>query len=599
MGKLSALTALFVLSSPLAGGCGDDPVAAGDLSDTGTPDAAEVSDTADTSDAIDTVDTIDAMDTSDTSDTSDTTDTIEPAPPRPDPVVVWESCKFLNADNAQSQCASVTMPLSTRDEKGRTLDVFVKRLRATDEVVATQGHRRALWLLMGGPGQPGADGEGVAAMLAQRDPGLDFYLIDHRGTGRSARLGCAVEESQLSLSGPGIEASEWPSCRATVVSTWGDALQYFSATEAAYDLESLVRMTRAPEDEVFVLGISYGTYLAQRYLQLFPDGAGVDAVALDSICPAVGCHLSDEDLWEDAVAREILDLCPSDPDCSKYYPRNGPTVWEELARLYDEVATGHCPLTDDPELDVYLLRAHLGQLMFNYGGRRLVPAFVRRYLRCSEGDVAAIRRSFIVNLGFDPGALSVASIDLLSRAGPVATEANLSFTWALGVNIIVSELYANPAPSLAELEARNAAALSCRGASLQVGYAAEGWPRYREPLADTWPTFQAPVLAMNADYDPATPARYARTIAPKLTGAHQTYVEIPGHGHTVIAQGQLIDDPTTTCGRELLVQFLADPTATLDTGCLAESLPMQFKMRPQAVQYWFGAADLWDDPKPL
>ena len=531
-------------------------------------------------------------------DSDDTHDIVEvtPAPPRPPVVVTWEPCDFLGDPSDLAACATVEVPLSTRDPEQRTIPLFVKRLRADPAVTPDDGPRRALWLLMGGPGQAGADGEGLVGVLAARDPGLDFYLIDHRGTGRSDRISCPSAEHPFSNGGESVQPDEWPSCARQAVDEWGDALAYYSTTEAAYDLQSLIDAIHADADQVFLLGVSYGTYLAQRYLALFPDGAGVDAVALDSICAADGCVLSQSDLWEDEVAHQILDLCPDDPDCSKYYPPDGPTVWQSLGTLYDRIAAGHCPLSDSPELDVQLLRVHLGMLMFNYGGRRLVPALVRRYLRCDPGDVAAIRHSFVTNLGFDPAQLGSAAMPV---APPAAAVDNLAFSWPLGVNILVSELWGHPGPTIDQIESYHAAARSTRGAALNAGHAAEVWPRYDEPLEGQWPTFAVPVLAMNADWDPATPARYARAIAAHLPRPDQTYVEIPGHGHTVIAQGQLIDDPSTTCGRELLLQFLADPGAPLDTGCLARSLPMQFKMRPAAVRYWLGADDLWDDAAPI
>jgi len=123
------------------------------------------------------------------------------------------------------------------------------------------------------------------------------------------------------------------------------------------------RAQRRRSRHVTLLGISYGTYhLANRYLQLFPDGAcpaasttpggAVDAVALDSFCPPGLCPLSSQDLWEDEVAHQILDLCAADPDCARYFPPDGPSAWQSLGDLYKAVARGDCPLTDYPELDV-------------------------------------------------------------------------------------------------------------------------------------------------------------------------------------------------------------------------------------------------------
>ncbi len=513
---------------------------------------------------------------------------IEPGPVRPTPEVTWTPCPELFGEpNDRTECATVVVPLSTRDLRQRTVELFVKRMRAR----VPESPPRAVWLLMGGPGQAGSDGENIALMIDQRDPGVDVYLPDHRGVGKSSRLYCRVQESPQSLGGENIEPGEWPACREAMVEQWDDGLAYFSTTESAYDLESLVRAVHPPADRVSLLGISYGTYLALRYLQIFPDGAGVDAVTLDSLCSPGKCKLSEQDMWEDEVAHQLLDLCAGDPDCSRYYPPDGDSAWQSLGELYKAIEGGHCPLTEDPALDVELLRAHLGMLNFNYGGRRLVPALIRRYHRCAPEDVEAIRHNYVTNLGFDPTAFAAMPLPQLAYQA----QALQGYSFPLAINILVSELWEASNPSPDELIARWEKTRSCRGVSRNAAFQTPGWPRYDEPRQDEWPDFRIPILAMNADYAPATPAEFARPIAARLTGPHQRYVELPGHGHTVIAQGQLVSDTTTTCGRELFLQFLRDPEAELDESCIADSLKMQFKMRPQASMYWFGTTDLWGD----
>lgn len=206
-------------------------------------------------------------------------------------------------------------------------------------------------------------------------------------------------------------------------------------TESAYDLESLVRAVHPPADRVSLLGISYGTYLALRYRTFSPTGR-VDAVTLDSLCSPGKCKLSEQDMWEDEVAHQLLDLCAGDPDCSRYYPPDGDSAWQSLGELYKAIEGGHCPLTEDPALDVELLRAHLGMLNFNYGGRRLVPALIRRYHRCAPEDVEAIRHNYVTNLGFDPTAFAAMPLPQLAYQA----QALQGYSFPLAINILVSEL---------------------------------------------------------------------------------------------------------------------------------------------------------------
>lgn len=512
----------------------------------------------------------------------------------PAPTLSWTPCELGGQAMAGVECAEVEVPLDWAEPDGETITLWVKRVRAT----GVEGPRSAVWFLMGGPGQAGSDAEGLAAWWSQRMPGVDFYMPDHRGTGRSTRLACENQEMPWTLGGPYVTQDEWPACRDALVAQWGERLAHFSTTQAARDLIGLVEAAHTKEDHVVLLGISYGTYLANRYLLLMEamelavpgTRARVEGVVLDSICTPDGCHLSEQDLWEDAEARAILARCEDDPDCGPRFPEHSPE--EELTALYRALESGHCPLTGELATDVELLRTNLGLMMFNYGARRATPAFILRYRRCSADDQLFIRKIYERNFGFDPGAMS----GVIPQApGPWQSLPLGGYSFPLAINILISEMWELSDPSPEELVARWNGTLSCRGVSENASWQTPGWPRYDEPLAGRWFETDVPILALNADYDPATPEPEARRIVEYLDGEHQRYVVLPGHGHNVLVQGQLLDDPSVACGLLLFEQFVADPLAPLDLGCVERSLPLRFSMRPQAVQYWFGTTDLWGD----
>lgn len=513
--------------------------------------------------------------------------------PRPSLSIAWSQCdRFEGVDDLRAECADVDVPLDWNRPDAERISLHLRHLRAPSP------SGRAVWILMGGPGQAGDDGETLAAVLSARDPGLDVFLPDHRGTGASTRLTCPRGESTTSPGGPSILPAEWPGCRDEVVAEWGDRLRHFSTTAAARDLAGLIDATRAPGDRVFVLGVSYGTYLAHRYLQVAPTQSA--GVIFDSLCPNGACLLSDEDRWEDAEARTLLARCAAEPACSS---RLGADAAGRLAELHRRVAEGHCPMTAQPARNTWLLRSALGNMMMSAPQRRAIPAVVHRMLRCNDGDRAALATLYTSMWGAQWAA--VASLFAQGAAGTSLVRVpaipafgggvGSGYSFPLAVNILTSELWEPTDPSPAELTRRWNDTLACRGVARQAGWWTPGWPRYHDPLAEGFFDSAVPVLALNAEIDSATPARLARAFATRLRPPLQRYVEIPHAAHSVVAQGALADDVTTTCGRELILQFVRDPAATLDTACLARTIPLAFAASEQLSRNLFGVPSLWGD----
>src|SRR5206468_7908508 len=112
----------------------------------------------------------------------------------------------------------------------------------------------------------------------------EFYIPDHRGAGKSARIGCPAEDD-ASDGGRAITAAEWPACLDAVKAALGPKLAAYTTTNAANDVALAISRTRADGQPVFVYGASYGTFWAHRIMQLAPTVA--DGFVLDSIVPPV------------------------------------------------------------------------------------------------------------------------------------------------------------------------------------------------------------------------------------------------------------------------------------------------------------------------
>lgn len=473
------------------------------------------------------------------------------------PDVVWTSCsKMTGGSTLDAECAMVAVPVRWDAPRGPTLELFVKRIRGT------QPSRGQLWLIAGGPGNAGDFFETILPLFTVDVTDLDIYLLDHRGTGRSTRLGCAVEEAAASERGATITPAEMPACLADVRARLGDTLEGYRPTEAAHDLRALIEVTRTPSDVVVVYGRSYGTYLVQRYLQLAP--AQPTAVILDSTCAAPACTFPiTYDLGHDEVARAVLEICGQDDFCRSKLPAPVMAL-ENLLAILDG---GHCgagPGASDA------IRARIGFLEKSPTLRPLVPALIYRLTRCRADDTAAL-----------------ASLDAFAASLPDgALDSRL-----LRDHIIYSELWEAPTPAQ-ETALAQALAIGGLTPNLTPGYAM--WPRYTlDPLAGDLPETDVPLLMMQGLLDPQTTTAVARPMRDRLHNANQHYVEVPLAAHGVI-NNSLLASSSRTCGSILVGQFLADPIAPLDLACVSDARPIDFVGTPELAAI-FGQPTVWGD----
>ena len=160
---------------------------------------------------------------------------------------------------------------------------------------------------------------------------LDIYTLDHRGVGVSERFSCPDQEAEDSELGREISEGERDACIAQLLATYGDNLDAFSTTESARDLGRLIEATRQPGQQVFVWGVSYGAFLVNRYLQLFPDQPS--GIIIDGIVPA-DWSFSEFDAGVDLIGRRLLDRCAQDPTCSSFLGPNPEMVAEDLIQKW-------------------------------------------------------------------------------------------------------------------------------------------------------------------------------------------------------------------------------------------------------------------------
>ena len=271
--------------------------------------------------------------------------------------VAWGPCPDPSGYTLEPghECATIEVPLDHQKPEGETIPFFVAR-KLSGKVGAPQ-----LWLLDGGPGSSGEDMFwGLVGQFAQAMPGVDLYVPAHRGTGRSAGLTCAGEAHGTPRD---VELSpeEWKACSEELTAKWGEKLAFFNTTSAAKDLGLAVERSRTPDQKVFLYGLSYGSYLVWRYLQLYPEQPA--GVIQDSVVSPGALFVSQVDQSFEPVLKDYAALCKADTLCSA---KLGPEPMDRITKLFGAVDGGHCAAAG---FDRTLLRQTLGQSLMGWRAR--------------------------------------------------------------------------------------------------------------------------------------------------------------------------------------------------------------------------------------
>jgi pimeloyl-ACP methyl ester carboxylesterase len=482
----------------------------------------------------------------------------------------WQPCSLVEGeDDGLAECSATAMPLFWEDPSDeRSIEVWAKRLPSP------QPAQRQLWLLDGGPGGSGLyDFPARMAYLQERDPALEIYTIDHRGTGYTERLGCDAEDL-LSTSGESIASSEYPDCIAQLQDELGDRLEAYTSTESSYDLAAYIEATRVEGLPVMAWGGSYGSYWAQRYLAVAP--AQADGVIIEGIAP-VDTTLILSEPYTDSAAQELFARCGADDLCSGYL---GSEPWAFLAETLERMdKEGHCTSSG---LTSSLVGTIFAYLMYSRSGMAVMPAATYRLDRCSQADEAALVNLYYALFG-DGGSWDIAAYSIL-----------------LQHHVMFSEMWDHPDFDGVDLSAwydeLYDEALVTKGYGHSKLEVYEQWPRYSdETWDDRWPETEVPMLMLQGELDPVTPYALAQGVTQHYTGANQHWVSFEHSAHSATFDSPVSTDGSEdACGLQLALGFLADPTASPDTGCVAQTLPVDFDPGQAYAEHYFGTESLWD-----
>src|SRR5690348_3377710 len=224
-------------------------------------------------------------------------------------------------------CATLDVPLDRAHPAQATLHLQVGM---GDNTNAPRG---VLLVLSGGPGQPGLpllDGYVSRALSAERSQ-YRIVVFDQRGTGAGA-LDCSAMQHQMGssdLTSPSVRAVR--ACAGKL----GAKRAFFGTDDVIADMDQLRQALGI--DRWSLDGISYGTYVGERYGLAYPSH--VSKLVLDSVVPPVG--ETDLGVAEFAAVRRVLrsvcgNSCVADLAAVVRRYRAGPQLFDALT--FDSIA---------------------------------------------------------------------------------------------------------------------------------------------------------------------------------------------------------------------------------------------------------------------
>ena len=465
---------------------------------------------------------------------------LQPAKPRTWQLgsVTLTACELAQPNSGLSTeawCTAFPVAENRADPHSREITLKLTVLRSSAQVP----NKDMLVFLAGGPGQAATDSAGqIASMLQPLRAHRDVLLLDQRGTGGSNALSCKdADETAAQDDSNDLDADKLRHAATACLKQLQNRAdpRYYTTTVAAQDLEDVRKAFGSPQFDL--IGVSYGTRMAQQYLMRFPDA--VRSVVLDSVVP------NSQALGED-FARNLDDAlkaqfarCTAEPACKQHFGDPDQTLYQLRDALR---ANPHQVSFRDPE---------------SY-------RTVKRVL--NEDSLAGVVRIF----AYTPAtaALLPLSIDAAAHGdvGPLLGQAKIlsgDLDDLMGSGMQYSVICSEDADLLTP---RPQDADTILGTHMIDALKAvcTVWPKgarpadFHQPLKTT-----KPVLLLAGQYDPVTPPRYAEEVAAGLPNAR--VLVLKGQGHSVMATG---------CTPQLVKHFVEklDPE-TLDAKCLDQLQP--------------------------
>lgn len=440
-------------------------------------------------------------------------------------------------------CGFVTVPERHGKPDGPTIHLAVARFHSLS---STPDPVPMIYL----SGGPGATNRGAVTNFSYAFPGVigaqDVIVFDQRGVGKSQpALDCPELRDQtfenytrpMSLTdGADLTITAGLRCRDRLVQQGIDLTAYTGREDAA-DVND-IRLALG-YDKVDLLGISYGTRLALTVMRDFPQI--VSSVVLDSVVPLQEDLYGQQPLAFDRALNLLFDNCAAEGLCAANYP----TLRQDFAAVVRQMNAQ--PVTvaiNDPTgagHDVVITGDRFVVALFDWlyspETMQYVPAAIEQLKGGTHTLLAQLMRGTL--------------------AKPFSYSRGMEYS-VMCSDVVRFERYDDEVASARGVMPEIRAVVPNSRSFFGI---CDQWPKGpADPREQQAVTSDTPTLVLESANDPATPPAYGQDAARTLS--RSIYVEVPGIGHSVVANGG-------ACVQTILTAYFADPTHQPLTACTA------------------------------
>ncbi|MEU0525342.1 alpha/beta hydrolase [Streptomyces niveus] len=422
------------------------------------------------------------------------------------------------------QCATMRAPLDYEKPDGTEIKLAVARKKAT-------GPGKRLGSLQVNPGGPGGSavdylqayaGIGYPAPVRAR---YDMVAVDPRGVSRSAPVECLtgkemdaftqVDQTPDDQTERDLLAASYKKLAQGCAKRSAEILPHVSTIEAARDMDIL--RAALGDKKLTYVGASYGTFLGATYAELFPKRVGrlVLDGAMDPSLPADEMNRDQTAGFETAFSAFAAD-CVKQPDCP-LGTESAADAAQRMKSFLNTLDTEPIPAGEPRKLGESLATTGVINAMYD------------------ESGWPGLRDSLTSAMDGDGSGLLALADSYYEREGD-GSFSNLMYANAAVNCLDLPAAFEKPADVDAAVPSFQEASPVFGTALAWAGLNCAAWPTEATGTPHRIAAKGAPpILVVGTTRDPATPYKWAQSLAEQLSsGVLLTY---DGDGHTAYGRG--------------------------------------------------------------